>query len=110
MAKREFDFSAEDMRLLLGSEQAEDGDEARLCEFFFTPIVYKEITDSTRLKVLVAHKGVGKSTIVRRLTDRGHRFAADAPASGAGIDRGGNHTSATVCGHMGTGGSGETMP
>lgn len=63
MAKREFDFSAEDMRLLLGSEQAEDGDEARLCEFFFTPIVYKEITDSTRLKVLVAHKGVGKSTI-----------------------------------------------
>ena len=53
----------ETIQLLFGAEAAEDDDPQRLREFFFKGDVYNRITARLPLRILVGHKGIGKSAL-----------------------------------------------
>ena len=49
---------------LFGSEAAEDENPARLKQYFFKSDVYKSIRAPLPLKIVVGHKGIGKSAMI----------------------------------------------
>lgn len=88
-----FEFSAEEVEVLLGNENAEDGDVGRLQEFFLETHGFRELNSDNRLRILVAHKGIGKSALLamvkaRRVAGGGHcvkippRAIVNIPVSG----------------------------
>ncbi|MGK7346263.1 MAG: P-loop ATPase, Sll1717 family [Candidatus Nitrospinota bacterium M3_3B_026] len=58
-------FSEENIQKLFGHEAAEDENFERLKEYYFKHKVYDRITSSSSLRILVAHKGVGKSALFK---------------------------------------------
>jgi hypothetical protein len=60
------DFDDETRRRLFGADAAEDEFPERFIEYFFRNAAYGSVTSSLPLRVLVGHKGVGKSALLRR--------------------------------------------
>lgn len=58
-------FDDETIRKLFGTDTAEDEDPSRLKEYFFKNKSYQNIRSSLPLRVLVGHKGIGKSALLR---------------------------------------------
>lgn len=61
----DFFFSPNELQLLIGDEEAQHIPSERLEEMFLTSSTYNEIIDDIPLRILVAHKGVGKSAIFK---------------------------------------------
>jgi hypothetical protein len=60
------DFDDETRRRLFGADAAEDESPERFIEYFFRNAAYSSVTSSLPLRILVGHKGVGKSALLRR--------------------------------------------
>ena len=58
-------FTEENIQKLFGHEAAEDEDFARLREYFFKSKVYERIAADLPLRILVGHKGIGKSALFK---------------------------------------------
>ena len=58
-------FDDETIRRLFGTDTAEDEDPARLKEYFFRNKSYQNIRSNLPLRILVGHKGIGKSALLR---------------------------------------------
>jgi hypothetical protein len=63
MGKNLLEFNDETIQRLFGHEAAEDEDKTRLREYYFKSDVFSRITASLPLRVLVGHKGIGKSAL-----------------------------------------------
>ncbi len=63
MEKRVKRFDDETIQRLFGHEAAENEDPARLRQYYFKSPVYDRITARLPLRVLVGHKGIGKSAL-----------------------------------------------
>lgn len=59
--RNKVDFSEKCIRQLFGPEAAEDEDIERLKEYYFKGDIYEKIHNDMPLKILVGHKGIGKS-------------------------------------------------
>lgn len=57
------DFSEENIRRIFGHEAAEDEDENRLREYYLKSSTYEQVTANLPIRILVGHKGVGKSAL-----------------------------------------------
>ncbi len=57
------EFTERQIQRLFGHEAAEDEDPERLKEYYFRRDVYDQIVGSRQLRVLVGHKGIGKSAM-----------------------------------------------
>lgn len=58
-------FTEEEINGLFGSLAAEDESDARFKSFFLKNDTYEKIHNNMPLRILVAHKGIGKSAILR---------------------------------------------
>ncbi len=56
-------FSEQDLQRLFGHEAAEDEDPVRLREYYFKTNTYEQVCADLPLRILVGHKGVGKSAL-----------------------------------------------
>lgn len=65
-------FTEEEIRKLFGSEAAEDEQPERLKEYFFKAPVYEQVIADLPLRIIVGHKGIGKSALfkIAMLEDR----------------------------------------
>lgn len=59
------DFSEEQIREMFGDLAAEDEKKERFSSYFIKTDVYKKIHNFLPIRILVAHKGIGKSAIFR---------------------------------------------
>jgi hypothetical protein len=57
------DFTEETIRKIFGHEAAEDEDGERLREYYLKSSTYEQVTADLPLRILVGHKGVGKSAL-----------------------------------------------
>ena len=57
------DFSEENIAALFGHEAAEDEDIERLKGYYFKGNVYGQIANDLPIRILVGHKGIGKSAL-----------------------------------------------
>lgn len=57
-------FTDETIQKLFGAEAAESDDPTRLREYYFKGDTYENITAKLPLRILVGHKGVGKSALI----------------------------------------------
>jgi len=57
------DLSEENIQKLFGHEAAEDEEPDRLRQYYFKTKVYNQITADLPLRILVGHKGIGKSAL-----------------------------------------------
>lgn len=64
-----FEFTEETIRKLFGYEDAEGETVERLKEFYFKNKTYKQVLADLPLRILVGHKGVGKSALFRIAMD-----------------------------------------
>ena len=60
-------FDEETIRALLGHEAAEDEDIEKLRKYYVKTEIYEKLNSSIPLYVLVGHKGVGKSALLKVL-------------------------------------------
>lgn len=58
-------FSEEELQRLFGHEAAEDEDPERLREYYFKTSTYDEVAADLPLRILVGHKGIGKSALFK---------------------------------------------
>lgn len=58
-------FAEEELQRLFGHEAAEDEDPARLREYYFKTDAYDEVSSELPLRILVGHKGIGKSALFK---------------------------------------------
>ena len=58
-------FSEENIRRMFGHEAAEDEDDVRLKEYYFKNDIYEQVAADLRLRILVGHKGIGKSALFK---------------------------------------------
>jgi hypothetical protein len=58
-------FTEQEIQSLFGHEAAEDEDPDRLREYYFKSATYDQIVTELPLRVLVGHKGIGKSALFR---------------------------------------------
>jgi len=58
-------FSEDQLQRLFGHEAAEDEDPARLREYYFKTTTYSEVATDLPLRILVGHKGIGKSALFK---------------------------------------------
>ena len=58
-------FDDETIQKLFGTDTAEDEDAARLKEYFFRNKSYQNIRSNLPLRILVGHKGIGKTALLR---------------------------------------------
>lgn len=56
-------FSEVDIQRLFGHEAAEDEDPVRLREYYFKSSLYDQVATDLPLRILVGHKGIGKSAL-----------------------------------------------
>lgn len=63
--KGEILFDDETIRELFGTDTAEDDDPERLKSYFFKNKSYQSIRSNLPLRVLVGHKGIGKSALLK---------------------------------------------
>lgn len=57
------EFTEENIRKLFGHEAAEDENIARLKEYYFKNDTYTQVSSNLPLRILVGHKGIGKSAL-----------------------------------------------
>lgn len=62
-AKKELSFSEVEIQKLFGHEAAEDEDPSRLREYYFKTALYEQVVADLPLRILVGHKGIGKSAL-----------------------------------------------
>jgi len=60
-----FQFTEENIQRLFGNEAAEDEDPRRLKEYYFKNDTYEKIDVNLPLRILVGHKGIGKSALFK---------------------------------------------
>lgn len=63
MPNREVSFREEEIQALFGHEAAEDEDPARLRQYYFKSQTFAQIAADVNIRVLVGHKGIGKSAL-----------------------------------------------
>lgn len=56
-------FSEEEIQALFGHEAAEDEEPQRLRQYFFKSSAYNRVVTDLNIRVLVGHKGIGKSAL-----------------------------------------------
>lgn len=56
-------FSDEEIAALFGHEAAEDEKPDRLMEYYFKGTIYEQIYADLPLRIVVGHKGIGKSAV-----------------------------------------------
>ncbi|MCK6562458.1 ATP-binding protein [candidate division KSB1 bacterium] len=61
----EFEFSEENILRLFGNEAAENEPLARLREYYIKNNVYNQVVCDIPLRILVGHKGIGKSALLK---------------------------------------------
>lgn len=59
----EFAFTDENIEKMFGKEAAEDEDFSALQSYYIKSSTHQQVTSDTKLRILVGHKGVGKSAI-----------------------------------------------
>lgn len=71
-------FTDQNISKLFGAEAAEDESEERFRQYFFFNQTYENLKSELPLRILVGHKGVGKSALLKRgyLSDRDHKVLA----------------------------------
>ena len=57
------DFNEYELQRLFGHEAAEDEDPKRLREYYFKSKVYGQVVNDLPLRIVVGHKGIGKSAL-----------------------------------------------
>lgn len=60
---KEISFSEEEIAALFGHEAAEDENPERLREYYFKSSTYDQAVADLPLRILVGHKGIGKSAL-----------------------------------------------
>lgn len=60
-----FRFTEENIQKLFGNEAAEDEESERLREYYFKNDTYEQINVNLPLRILVGHKGIGKSALFK---------------------------------------------
>jgi len=65
MQDKKLNFSDEEIANLFGHEAAEDENPDRLKEYYFKNDVYDQITADLPLRLVVGHKGIGKSAVFK---------------------------------------------
>ena len=63
------DFNEYELQRLFGHEAAEDEDPERLKEYYFKSKIYDQVVNDLPLRVLVGHKGIGKSALFKVALD-----------------------------------------
>lgn len=63
------DFSEYELQKLFGHEAAEDEDPKRLKQYYFKSKAYKQVVNDLPLRILVGHKGIGKSALFQVAID-----------------------------------------
>lgn len=63
MNKKQLVFSEDQIQRLFGHEAAEDEDPKRLREYYFKSSIYDQVVTDLNLRILVGHKGIGKSAL-----------------------------------------------
>lgn len=58
-------FTEENIRKLFGCEAAEDEQPERLKEYFFKAPIYEQVIADLPLRIIVGHKGIGKSALFK---------------------------------------------
>lgn len=58
-------FSEENIQRLFGHEAAEDENVERLKEYYFKNDVFEQVSADLKLRILVGHKGIGKSALFK---------------------------------------------
>ncbi len=58
-------FSEENIQKMFGHEAAEDEDVERLKEYYFKNEIYEQVSADLKLRILVGHKGIGKSALFK---------------------------------------------
>lgn len=65
-----FDFSVENIQKIFGHEAAEDEQINNLKDYYFRTDIYEQIAADLKLRILVGHKGVGKSALFKILVNK----------------------------------------
>lgn len=65
MTTKKLNFSEEQIQRLFGHEAAEDEAPERLREYYFKSSVYDKVVNDLSLRILVGHKGIGKSALFK---------------------------------------------
>ncbi len=63
MPPQQLSFSEEELQQLFGHEAAEDEEPQRLREYYFKTSIYDQIANDLPLRIIVGHKGIGKSAL-----------------------------------------------
>ena len=63
MANEALSFSETELQRLFGHEAAENEDPRRLKEYYFKSSIYDQVVNDLPLRILVGHKGIGKSAL-----------------------------------------------
>ena len=63
------DFNEYELQRLFGHEAAEDEDPERLKQYYFKSKVYSQVVNDLPLRILVGHKGIGKSALFQVAID-----------------------------------------
>lgn len=65
MSTKALTFSETEIARLFGHEAAEDEDPERLQEYYFKTKTYEQVSADLPLRILVGHKGIGKSALFK---------------------------------------------
>ncbi|MFN7921527.1 MAG: hypothetical protein U0Q16_15600 [Bryobacteraceae bacterium] len=65
MASRTIAFDPVTVQRLFGHEAADDENPARLKEYYVKNAIYREVTAALPLRIVVGHKGIGKSALFK---------------------------------------------
>ena len=65
LTNKDIDFSEQQIREMFGDLAAEDENKERFSSYFIKTDVYEKIHNYLPIRILVAHKGIGKSAIFR---------------------------------------------
>lgn len=76
---RDITFTEDQITGLFGELAAEDEDIVRFKNSFFKSATYEKIHNERPLRVLVAHKGIGKSALFRMSYEENFRLSLKAP-------------------------------
>src|SRR5690349_1200258 len=64
-----FEFTEENIQRLFGHEAAENESPERLKEYYFKNNIYNRIVSDLPIRILVGHKGIGKSALFKIAKD-----------------------------------------
>ncbi|MBA4124488.1 MAG: hypothetical protein H0X72_18760 [Acidobacteria bacterium] len=64
------EFTDDNIQKLFGHEAAEDEDPERLKKYYFKSSIYDRIATDLPIRILVGHKGIGKSALFKIAKDQ----------------------------------------